>query len=210
LKGQTGYIDTGNTLEHSCERVGKLSGDDWRKVFLVKHKRFCGRSHTLKRCIIMKEDLEEDKIYQVGLRVFTKSGYNDTKFIEISIEKSYSPVYTLIILTTIIGVSTYFLILHLYQLHVDVTMNRKQFLEYHGGKRSRENNWKNEYEKIQKLIVDDTQIQACNNKPLNRYGDIWPYDGNRVVLTNDNEGLQKDDKGFKTDYINASYIDVRL
>lgn len=60
-----------------------------------------------------------------------------------------------------------------------------------------------EYKAIQTFsdVLDKTCIASKANENLNRYSNISPFDNNRVVL-NDDE--------YENDYINASYIDVRL
>lgn len=60
-----------------------------------------------------------------------------------------------------------------------------------------------EYKTIQTFSedLDKTCIASKANEKLNRYSNISPFDNNRVVL-NDDE--------FENDYINASYINVRL
>jgi protein tyrosine phosphatase len=62
---------------------------------------------------------------------------------------------------------------------------------------------KDEYKAIQALSesLEKTCIASKANEKLNRYTNISPFDCNRVVL-NDDE--------FENDYINASYINVRL
>lgn len=63
---------------------------------------------------------------------------------------------------------------------------------------------KEEYEMIQTFAdsLEKTCIASKANEKLNRYTNISPFDYNRVVLFNDDE--------LENDYINASYINVRV
>lgn len=60
---------------------------------------------------------------------------------------------------------------------------------------------KEEYRAIQFFSesLDKPCIASKTNEKLNRYANISPFDGNRVVLNEDE---------FENDYINASYINV--
>jgi protein tyrosine phosphatase len=62
---------------------------------------------------------------------------------------------------------------------------------------------KEEYKAIQAFSesLEKTCIASKSNEKLNRYTNIAPFDETRVVLNHDE---------FENDYINASYINVRL
>lgn len=187
-KSQKGYTDTKDSMKYTCSAI-------WERDF--EKKKF--EENFNKKFSNYYKKQQSDKIYELGIRVFTKTGFSDSKFIEISREKSYLSIYFLVVLTLVSGISiAIFISTRINDSQPNVDRNRKEFIQYYNNAR-RQNDIAKEYDQIESIIVQDTNAVSEQNKSSNRYINIFPYDGNRVILSSEEH---------KTDYINASYIDV--
>lgn len=83
-----------------------------------------------------------------------------------------------------------------------IPKTRKQFLAYYQPLEQKRNELSLQYEYIENFRARETVFAAHQNRHLNRYIDIVPFDTNRVVL--------KTEAQFKNDYINASLINVSI
>ncbi|XP_073844444.1 protein tyrosine phosphatase 52F isoform X2 [Musca autumnalis] len=154
--------------------------------------------------------LKPDTEYNLIIRLFTKSGYNDAALLEFRTE-------ALIELTIILaGVSSCLLLAFIAGfVYLWITKRIKQRESCHGiedsfgdiaskkfamyyRELSKPDKIAREFKELTAVALDLSYSASEMGYNKNRYADIFPYDKNRVILDIDADG---------SDYINASFID---
>lgn len=203
-----------------------------------KHQIGIGTEPICEEDVVCNGKLKPGTTYGVTFRLYTETGYSTTAYFKISTNKEVPIVAISIIILSILCLvfligfyiscrrtqdlrSYYFSIMFCFKnldiflfnfyrkSALDSPYDRKDIsvqnfqLYYNTMSKNDNEKIKEEYKAIQYFsdTLDRTYIASRANEKLNRYINIYPYDSTRVVL-NDDE--------FENDYINASYINVRL
>ncbi|KAG5674932.1 hypothetical protein PVAND_004876 [Polypedilum vanderplanki] len=149
--------------------------------------------------------------YALTFRIYTSTGFADTKYIEIKTNREVPVLMISIIVLSLLCVVFFVGFYISYKRTRDLrntaidSYDRKDiavqnFPAYYREMITNESEKiKDEYKAIQFFSenLDKTCIASKANEKLNRYANISPYDSNRVVLNEDE---------FENDYINASYV----